>query len=195
MTGTLLAVREEADGSLRLTLLLDGEKKKKKTVSLPREDYIEAGAPQAGDAIHKDDLLILLRQSARTEALDRALMILGASDNSAAALCKKLVLRGFSRDAAVYAVESLISRGYLSDREQLLRYVPELATRKKYAKRRLIAELVKKGYRRADIEEAITDAVARGEVDFDGLREQLLSCLPLEATAEERRALLYRHGF
>lgn len=195
MIKSLLSVKEEADGSLRLTFLLDGEKKKRKAVTVSRADYAEAGSPTAGDEIHKDDLLILLRQSARTEALDRALMILGASDNSAAALYKKLVLRGFSRDAAVYAVESLISRGYLSDREQLSRYVPELAARKKYGKRRLIAELVKKGFRRADIEEAITNAVARGEVDFSDLREQLLASLSPDTAPEEKRALLYKHGF
>ena len=195
MIKTLLAVKEEADGSLRLSFLLDGEKKKKKTVSVPRADYVEAGSPKVGEEIHEDDLSILLRKSTRAEALDRALMILATSDNSEAALYRKLVLRGFSRDAAAYAVDALVSRGYLSDTAQLSRYVPELAARKMYGKRRLVAELSKKGYRRSDIEDAITNAVEHGEVDFGDLREQLLSRLSPHATTEEKRALLYKHGF
>ncbi len=195
MIESLLSVKEEADGNLRVTLLLEGEKKKKKTVTVPREDYIEAGAPKAGDRMHKDDLAILLRESEKQDALNRAFAILAASDNSASALYKKLTLRGFSRNAAVHAVESLIARGYLSDKEQLSRYVPELATRKLYGKQRLVAELMKKGYRRADIEEAIADAEQSGSLDFSTLRDMLLSQIPADATAEERRALLYKNGF
>ena len=197
MRYTLLSVTPEANGDVLLsvrTLTEDGEGKKRRVIAAA-EDYREVGSPAPGAILFPEDAAILFRKSDRTAAIERAYTILSSSDNSAAALQRKLTERGFLPTIAAEAAEYMQGKGYLNEPEACRRYVVQWAEKRHFGPRRILAELVRKGYPRSTAKEAITALEEDGDLDFALVKEKLLATLP-EGTPEEKiRALLYKNGF
>lgn len=130
---------------------------------------------------------------------EKALSILSYGDNSAAALKRKLKLKGFSDGAIVYASHAMKAHGYINDAELLNERVLYLANEKLHGRRRIVSELVAKGFLRHDIEAALERCEAL--ISFPKNRKKLIMQRYGKTdgfTAEEIvkiKAFLYRNGY
>lgn len=197
MTYILKSLRDNKDGTLSATVILDdGDTQKKKHITVAAEDYSEAGSPVPGDVLYTEDYHILIRKSDADAARERAYAIMAAGDNSANGLYRKLLQRGFQKESAENAVAHMLAKGFIRESEQLSRFVVTLANTRLYGKRRITAILISKGYRREDIDRAIADATGNGDVNFSDVKRRLAeSRFTPDMTDEEKRGILFRYGF
>ncbi len=132
----------------------------------------------------------------RFAARDAALRILSFADNNRASLIRKLRLRGFAPSLCEEVADECIARGLISEEDQLHRQVLTLAGKKLWGRRKILASLRFKGYAGEDILRALAEAEAAGEIDFrENARLLVEKKLDSEASADEKKALLYRYGY
>lgn len=195
MRAEVLSVRKEDDGNVtvRLRLTTGDSVAKSRQLTVPAEDYFAAGAPVARDLLTAESYRILCRTAEKKAALNRACLILENGDNSASALHRKLRMRGFSEESTADAIAFVIQQGFLDENAQLQRYVAQLA-KKEIGRRKMVTTLLQKGYPGDAIRGAIQSAEENGSLDFDAIREALLQKYA-PSTPEEKRKLLYTHGF
>ena len=161
-----------------------------------REAYEEIGAPAAGVTLTGEGVAEVEACSRRYLAVERALRILGAGENSRRQLRQKLLLRGVERECAAFAVEYLFTRGYIKEREQAYRLAVSDCRYKLWGRERILLHLLSLGYAREDILLAIEGAEADGEIDFAEafarLAEKKLGENP---TKQDLAALRYKYGY
>ena len=189
------AVSSVRDG-VKITLLSDekAEKEKKESLLLTEKSYQMLGAPQKGRIYSQEDAAPLFRAHRRYEAVRRALMILGAFDQSEKMLYRKLRERHFAHEDALFALAYVKKRGLIREKEQLARLVVRLANEKLYGRARITSALVAKGYRSSDIGEALQNALSEGEIDFaENLRTLFEKKKAQDALA--RKKLAYNYGY
>lgn len=117
---------------------------------------------QKGFDIPDDDFSILKIQSEKHICVQRALLIVGRSAQSEKMLIDKLKKKKIFSDSAIKeTVQYLADKGYVSDEYFTRRYVQTLICRKPVGKRRIVAELLKKG-----INKKTADAVIK-EMNLD----------------------------
>jgi len=100
--------------------------------------------------------IILSEECAR--ARKTAVNILSYSDNTEKRLRVKLAAKGFSRESAENAVEYVISRGWLDEKKQAESAIRYLAGVKLFGRRRILQELIKRGFRRTVIDSCDFDS-------------------------------------
>ena len=161
-----------------------------------RAGYEALGSPAAGDRFDAARLDALSEQAAHYDALLRAERILAAGDNTRRGLLLKLLRRGVPRASAELAVRYLYAHGYIREAEQAYRAAVQCVRYKHWGRVRITEHLLAKGYARADIERAIDDACADGEIDFDAaLRTLAEKKLGDDPSPADLRALAYRYGY
>lgn len=186
-SGTLLylTVKQEGDIGARAH-----------TYRLSLDRYRSLGEPPVGTPLDDDQIATLAEADEIVEATARALRLLSYGDNSANALLRKLRDRGVKREAAEAAVATMLSRGYIREDAQLDRLVSTYANAKHWGRRRILAALAAKGYAPDAVRAAITRAEEAGEIDFAALAATLVEeQLGTAATREEKKKLLWKHGF
>ncbi len=188
---------EDGSITLRITPLdEEGEPLPPVRYTLSGAKYRALSAPAAGTHLSPEAFSLLEEAAAEEAATRRAVRLLSFGDQSPRALTRKLRERGIEREAAEGAVARMIARGYIREDEQAYRLAVTAANRKQWGSRRILAYLVNKGYSPDTVRAAIRRAEDEGEIDFAAIRETLLSeKLPENATADDRRKLLYKHGF
>lgn len=117
-------------------------------------------------------------------AMKYALYLLGFSDKSEKALTRKMREKGYSEDACSEALSVLKKNGYLNDAASCARKCEILASSKLYGPRRIISELVAKGYTR----ECAQGALDSTAVDFEENLKRLFEKLTKGAPPREREA-------
>ena len=105
----------------------------------------------------------LLQYSEKLKAIKYASYILGIGDKSEKQLRQKLKTKGYSTHAIDSSFEVLRRNGYLDDERSCKRKCELLAKGKLFGRRRIISELMAKGYPFALCESAVDDA----EIDFE----------------------------
>ncbi len=138
------------------------------------------------------------------EALDEklrvikySLYILGISDKSEKALREKLRIKGFSPTATDAALEVIKKNGYLCDESFCRRKCEILASSKLFGRRRLISELLAKGFSY----ELCVKTVDEAEIDYgENLRLlfEKISKGKIPEDREQKKKLsdkLIRHGY
>ena len=188
--------------------LLDNGKGCRITVGYPtREGYVrrsysiaisiykQIGSPSVGDILMDEEIKIITMGTDRAEATARAMRIRSYSDNNRASLTKKLLEHGHYKENVAYVIERMVELNYINERRQLSSLVPSYANKKLWGRRKITAHLLAKGYDANDIHETIDDAIARGEIDFDRIKNVLLR-ETIGSNADERdvRAMLYKYG-
>lgn len=98
------------------------------------------------------------------DALDCAVRLLSASSMTERRLNFKLRQRGFTDRAASAATAEAISRKYIDDRSTIGFAAADLSNEKLYGRRRVAAELVRRGYR----SELIEAELAEAHIDWTG---------------------------
>lgn len=194
MQATLKSIRY-ADGGNAVCLRVQAED----DICLYRitaRDYEALGTPAAGTPLDGDALAALDEAAGTYAARTRALRMLAYGDNSEKGLLRKLRARGTDPDAAAAAVREMRERGYIREDEQAYRLVLREANTKLRGPRRILAELVQKGYSPETARKAIARAEAEGEVDFDEIAARLIEQkLGPDPDREEEAALLWKQGF
>ena len=154
-------------------------------------EYEEAGAPREGEPLSEEAYRLLFLEADRAECRRRAARIQGISPNSKKNLIQKLTLRGFPSDVAEESVLALEKLGYLKEEDQLSRLL-ELAEKKYWPKKKALLALLRKGYGR----EAILEAMEHADYRDDRVSRLLLETkLSPDATNEEKDLLLAKYGF
>ena len=188
---------DEAGGTARICVReADFDGARRRTYTVPADEYARLGSPVAGDALDEDTLAALAEAEGRMKATEKAVSLLSYGDNSCRALCRKLRAKGYDRETAEAAVARMLRKGYIREEEQARRLAIVCATRKLWGRRRIVAHLAEKGYDLSLAHRVIDEAVEEGEIDFAETAAELLSRkLDGDAPALERRKLLYRYGY
>lgn len=130
------------------------------------------------------------------KAYKKALSILSYGDNNRKNLSKKLRLAGFSYAASQEAIRAMINLGYVDEHDQLRRYILSEANVKLRGPNLIIGKLMSKGYDVADIRAVMEELVEEGEIIFKKNAMLLIEKkLPEDATAAEKKTLLYKNGY
>lgn len=130
-------------------------------------------------------------------AIKYALYLLGFSDKSEKALLRKMREKKYSQKACDEALSVLKKNGYLNDAASCERKCELMASSKLYGPRRIISELIAKGYTR----ECAQEALDRLDIDFEESLKSLFEKLtkgnvPCEREAKNKLfAKLARYGY
>lgn len=186
------------NGTLRVTVLIeDFAGNTRRTFCLGAAAYEALGAPAAGTAVEDETLAALAEAEGEVRAVSRAESLLAYGDNSANGLCRKLRRRGYSQQSAEAAVGRMLQKGYIREEEQAYRLVLRDANSKLWGPRRILGDLLQKGYPAALSRSAIAQAQENGDVDFAACRQALLlkkfKGEPPDPAAKRRT--LYQYGY
>jgi SOS response regulatory protein OraA/RecX len=183
-------------GNVRLSVTVEQfEGEVRRTFTVSAEDDRRLGSPAQSEEIDDELISSLAEAEGRLRATEKAVSLLSYGDNSPRALCNKLRARGYDRESAEAAVATMIGRGYIREEEQALRLAVACATKKLWGRRKILSYLASRGYDAAIARCAIETAVAEGEIDFDGIKRELIEKkLDEDASYDEKRKLLYRYG-
>lgn len=182
----------EAGGFL-VTLQIDGPRPRVHTYRVTAAEYEEAGTPVEGDVLSDEETAALTEREDTRLAYERALKILAAGDNTAAALLRKLRERGFSATVSEAAVRQAKRNGYIKEEEMLLRQLGIYAKRM-WGPRKFLPALLQKGFSREEIEEAMRKAAEDAVYEKEAVKAALLEEYR-PVTPAETKALLYKNGF
>ena len=190
----VIYIREaKSKGYIRLGLS-DAEDKYDFTVS--ESEYRDIGNLLTGDEVDDESFETLKLADLRYRARLYALRILEFSDNNERSIVRKLVARSIPYKIAADTARDMVALGYVNEQKQLSRIICEEVNRKLTGPNKLRPKLIAKGYKAADIEIAIDELLASGEIDFELSKAKLIEKkLARGATREERNKLLYKNGY
>lgn len=199
MPGRVLQVSAPTlNGLLRVTVAIeDFAGDTRRTFRLSATAYETLGAPAAGEQVNDETLAALGLAEGEVRAINRAESLLAYGDNSANGLCRKLRRCGYSQQSAEAAVGRMLQKGYIREEEQAYRLVLRDANSKLWGPRRILADLLQKGYPAALSRQAIAQAQENGEVDFAACRKALLKkkCKGEEPDFSIKKRILYQYGY
>ena len=190
----LLSMRPSRyEGLYVLTVEHEGVRER---LTLPDAAYAEAGLPAVGEELNTEAYAILKAASDRRASLLCALNTLSYGDKSRRELYRKLIEKGFDRETAEDATEEAVRLGYVDEERQLRHILPRLANEKLHGARRILPELVHKGYQSGQIRAILSELVETGEIDFPKNFERLLEKTHTDPNDKEaRRKLAFRYGY
>ena len=192
-SGVLLSVAPLGERAVTVAVALDGETV---TYTVGRSVWERLGELSVGDALSPDAIASLARASAAREAYGLALHILENGDVNGRSLLLKLSRKGVSREAAAFAVKRMRELGYINEREQAERYAAAMSRRSLWGGRRIVSELIARGYTADDAEAGLEAAIASGEIDLTETRRALVARLTRRGMQGDRlKAALYRYGY
>lgn len=144
-------------------IYIDHPGEEKYELILSPDQYKEQSIAK-GDVIEEEKMQSLKEDMQFYSAVRRAYDILSYGQNTKNQLIYKLVKKGFKRNLAVQVAEYMRDQGYINEREQLMDYSLQLATKKYYGRERVLAEVMKHGFERDFVESVLMDSLK--EVDF-----------------------------
>ena len=158
--------------------------------------YLEIGELHGGDVLSEETVSRIRDEDERRRAKRSAIAMLAYADNSCRRLYTKLCRKGFRPALATETVEMLVAEGLLVEARQLESAVLSLAEHKLYGPYRILSALAAKGYKSAEIREAIHAASENRDVDFSKNAKLLIEKkLGAEPSVEEKRKLLFTYGY
>lgn len=113
-----------------------------------------------------DELNEIIEKAGERRAYNYAVSLLSRRDHTVKEIKDKLKQKGYGQYASA-TVLKLSEQGYLSDERFAQMYVRELINLKKYGRKRIVQELMRKGVERDIIEAALEET----EIPDDALRE------------------------
>jgi regulatory protein len=141
-------------------------------------------------------------EAARLRTFDRALDMLAFRGRATRELRNALLRKGEEAANVDHALERLTAMGLLDDASYARQYAHAKIVGPGFSRRRLQAELAKRGVARDVADEAIADALAEDDVDSDAILERVaarkLRSLEKEDAPTRRRRLyefLARRGY
>ena len=164
------------------------------TYTLREREYRECGSPMRGDNLTRDTVSMMKKYDECYRATLFALRSLSLCDSSATHLLRKLLARGISAEIAKSTVDEMRSLGYIDEARQLEKIITDLVNKSNMGRYKITSRLMAKGYSAREINRAISELSARGEIDFSLAEERLLNKYP-ELSSDEKRKILYKNGY
>ena len=188
----LIYIRDsKSSGYLRMGFS-DGEGKVEYTVS--ESDYRALGSLLVGD--EAEDMKSFRYSDMRYRAKLSALRILAYGDSNRVTLKRKLISKSIPADIASEVCDEMVGLGYVNEVRQLQKLIENEANIKLSGRRRILAKLMAKGYKKGEIESVTDDLILHGIVNFEKSKQKLIKKkFPDGASEEEIRALLYKNGY
>ena len=197
MNSELIRVRTKhsRDGKTIRIILVIRTDEKETEYTINEGTYREIGCPLSGDTINPEDLALISRRDEERRARRAALGILGYGDNSESRLKLKLSRHGVRPAVSEEIAREMVSLGYINEDRQItslvMKYQASLVGRKK-----IVARLIGKGYRKSDVDRVIESLVSSEEIDFKKNAKKLIEQkLNAPYTKEDVKKLLYKNGY
>lgn len=195
-------VHQGAGIKISLHLENDSENERAEAdITVSFEDYTELCEYIKAGEIGEEMFSVLEERGRRYAAYSYGLYLLGYGECSRKKMVYKLTQKGHDRESAEAAADMLVRAGYIDEFELIHEAMLYACHEKCYGRRRIVAELYKKGFEREDIREAFR--LYEGELDYDRSRRKLLlmkfgSEEPIAADIKQKQkiqATLYRYGY
>ncbi|MBO5273604.1 MAG: RecX family transcriptional regulator [Clostridia bacterium] len=129
-------------------------------------------------------------------AIKKAANILAYSDNTRAKLIEKLRRAGYDADVCEAAADEMTAKGMLNEERMVIHAVEYMAEVKLFGRRRIYAELNKKGFSRQAVENCVPEVM--DAIDFEEACLKLAKKQRFEHSEAGRMKLtrtLMRYGF
>lgn len=194
---TISGLKERVHKPGRYRLEVDGKTVATVDVSLVVELGLKPGRE------YTDELDVLVQHSAaKLNTIDRALNALSSRSRSTKELERWLIGKQLPKEHIPGALERLTELGFLNDFEFARGFARSRAVNRGQSRRRIEAELSKRGVHRTTIGQAIADVFAHEEIDERAQVEaaaakKMKSLLQLDPDVNRRRlyGFLARQGF
>lgn len=121
------------------------EKEEKLSLLFRISDFYEARIGE-GDTVSEERFEELYEISSVAFAIVKAENLLSLSTLSKKQLIQKLTRCGIDKTYAKTAADNMAKRGYINEEEQAMRLAEYYCTKKNWGRKRIIAELLSKGY-------------------------------------------------
>ncbi len=160
--------------------------------TVSEKEYSHIGSPLIGDELSSDMCELLLNFAEYNRAKKKALGILAFGDNSRYALVGKLVRSGIKMSLAKNIAEEMLELGYIDEERQLCRLIEREINSNKFGPGKFIPKLRARGYSDSMIRSVLDELSDKGTVSLSKTKKEL--CAGIESD-EEKRKILYKHGF
>lgn len=189
----LIYARASTDKKRVILGIGDGDEIKRYSIG---EDLFAMLEISRGDEISEPVLEEIIDADHQYRATKKALSLLSISDVSERALILKLRRAGYSREISEWVAAEMVRLGYINESRQLSRLVLREANEKLHGRALIIPRLAAKGYSSHDIADVLDELIENGEVSLaENARRLLEKLLPEDATEEDARRILYKHGY
>lgn len=190
----ILYVRATKEKNLLLLGIAEGEETARYTVSA--ELYNSIGSPVRGAVLGAEERSLIREYDLEYRARKQALSYLSLADNSERNLTLKLIRKGFDREISSRVAAQMVALGYVNEQRQLERLILSEANNNLRGPMKILPKLVGKGYSADSVKSAMRALTDSGELDFSANAKRLLLKHGSEdLPREEKRALLYKHGY
>ena len=190
----ILYVRATKEKNLLLLGIAEGEETARYTVSA--ELYNSIGSPVRGAVLGAEERSFIREYDLEYRARKQALSYLSLADNSERNLTLKLIRKGFCREISSRVAAQMVALGYVNEQRQLERLILSEANNNLRGPMKILPKLVGKGYSADSVKSAMRALTDSGELDFSANAKRLLLKHGAEdLPREEKRALLYKHGY
>ena len=190
----ILYVRATKEKNLLLLGIAEGEETARYTVSA--EVYNSIGSPVRGAVLGAEERSLIREYDLEYRARKQALSYLSLADNSERNLTLKLIRKGFDREISSRVAAQMVALGYVNEQRQLERLILSEANNNLRGPMKILPKLVGKGYSADSVKSAMRALTDSGELDFSANAKRLLLKHGAEdLPREEKRALLYKHGY
>jgi len=190
----ILYVRATKEKNLLLLGIAEGEETARYTVSA--ELYNSIGSPVRGAVLGTEERSLIREYDLEYRAIKQALSYLSLADNSERNLTLKLIRKGFDREISSRVAAQMVALGYVNEQRQLERLILSEANNNLRGPMKILPKLVGKGYSADSVKSAMRALTDSGELDFSANAKRLLLKHGAEdLPREEKRALLYKHGY
>ena len=176
----------------RYALMVDGEF----LFSVHRDTFLLSPWLQKDAEVSAERLEALRREDEMRSAKESAMDCLAAAEQTGGMLRQKL-LRRYGEEAVEAAVERMTELGLINDLDYSRRFAADAVNLRGWPRRRIAAELQKKGVAEEVIAEALADVTEETEVETACalLRKQYRAKLSDRRDRDKAKAALQRRGF
>lgn len=176
----------------RYALMVDGEF----LFSVHRDTFLLSPWLQKDAEVSAERLEAMRREDELRSAKASAMDCLAAAEQTGGTLRQKL-LRRYSEEAVEAAVERMTELGLINDLDYSRRFAADAVNLRGWPRRRIAAELQKKGVAEEVIAEALADVTEETEVETACalLRKQYRAKLSDRRDRDKAKAALQRRGF
>ncbi|MBQ3792513.1 MAG: RecX family transcriptional regulator [Clostridia bacterium] len=151
---------------------------------------------RAGDTITEKDYLAIREQESLSRCISRAMKILSSSDHSVNQLKKKLQEYDFSEETVEKALSYVVEKGYVNENQQAMRLTENYIRHKFWGKKRIIAELLMRGYGKESVIYALSRVSEKAYMrSLHALLDRKYSLIESEDDKNRLFASLFRFGY
>jgi SOS response regulatory protein OraA/RecX len=189
----ILYIKNTKESHLLSLGIFEGEETARYTLD---ESFVSEMRLCSGDEITDDTLSEIRRRDEYLRGKRKALSLLSYADNSRRSLLQKLARFGIGRECAEKILSEMVSLGYVNEDAQIERVALRLANVSLFGPKKIMAQLVSKGYSPDAVRAVVRRLSDSGEIDFYENKRRLLEKYSVdESDTDLENKILYKNGF